>query len=71
VFVPGKSFHPSLKFVGEAGAYPSEAPGLTHKQYSRLKSLARDKHSSLLRKSVNYGRKKFYSTGPLRQEKYV
>jgi len=23
-----------------------------------------DKHSSLLRKSVNYGRKKFYSTGP-------
>ncbi len=25
--------------------------------------LARDKHSSLLRKSVNYGRKKFYSTG--------
>jgi hypothetical protein len=26
--------------------------------------LARDKHSSLLRKSVNYDRKKFYSTGP-------
>ncbi len=25
--------------------------------------LARDRHSSLLRKSVNYGRKKFYSTG--------
>jgi len=23
-----------------------------------------DEHSSLLRKSVNYGRKKFYSTGP-------
>ena len=26
-------------------------------------SLAEDKHSSLLRKSVNNGRKKFYSTG--------
>ncbi len=25
---------------------------------------AKDKHSSLLRKSVNYGRKKFYSTDP-------
>ncbi len=23
-----------------------------------------DKHSSLLRKSINYGHKKFYSTGP-------
>jgi hypothetical protein len=30
----------------------------------RLKRLARDKNSSLLRKSVNYDRKKFYSTGP-------
>jgi hypothetical protein len=29
----------------------------------RLERLARDKHSSLLRKYVNYGRKKFYSTG--------
>ncbi len=26
--------------------------------------LAKDKPSSLLRKSVNYGRNKFYSTGP-------
>ncbi len=26
--------------------------------------LVRDKHSRLLRKSVNYGRNKFYSTGP-------
>jgi hypothetical protein len=26
--------------------------------------LAKDKHSSLFRKTVNYGRKKFYSTGP-------
>ncbi len=57
-----------------AGAYPSEAPfrcstlgqapGLTDKHYTRLERLAKDKHSSLLRKSVNYGHKKFYSTDP-------
>jgi hypothetical protein len=29
-----------------------------------LKRLANDKHSSLIRSSVNYGSKKFYSTGP-------
>jgi hypothetical protein len=29
-----------------------------------LERRAKDKHSSLLRKSVNYDRKKFYSTGP-------
>jgi hypothetical protein len=29
-----------------------------------LERLARGKHSSLLQKSVNYGCKKFYSTGP-------
>ncbi len=26
VFVPGKPLQPSLMFLGEAGAYPSEAP---------------------------------------------
>ncbi len=30
----------------------------------RLSWKAKDKHNSLLRKSVNYGRKNFYSTGP-------
>ncbi len=30
---------------------------------SPLESLDRDNHSSLLQKSVNYGRKKFYSEG--------
>jgi hypothetical protein len=39
-------------------------PGLARKHWTRLEKLARDKHSSLLRKSVNYGRNKFYSTGP-------
>ena len=29
-----------------------------------LEKLARDKNSSLLQKSVNYRRNKFYSTGP-------
>ena len=29
----------------------------------RPKKLAKDKHSSLLRALVNYGRKKFYNTG--------
>jgi hypothetical protein len=53
-------------FASKVGAYMSEspfrcstlgwAPGLTHKHYTRLEKLARDKH--LLRKSVNYGQKK-------------
>jgi hypothetical protein len=38
--------------------------GLTRNYWTRLERLARDKHASLLRKSVNYVRKKFYSTGP-------
>jgi hypothetical protein len=31
---------------------------------SNIRRLSRDKHTSLLRKSVNYCRKKFYCTGP-------
>ncbi len=38
-----------------------QAPGLAH---NRLALFAKDKHSSLLRKSVNYGQKKFYNIGP-------
>ncbi len=37
---------------------------LTRKHQTRLERFTREKHSSLLQKSVNYGRKKFYSTGP-------
>ncbi len=61
-------------FEGKAGAYPSETPlrcttlgwasSLTHNQMTRLERLARDKHFSLLRKFVIYGRKKFYIIGP-------
>jgi hypothetical protein len=64
-----------------AGAYPSEALfrcftvgmtplGLTHKHSTRLERLDRDKHSSLLRKSVNYSRKKFYNTKNSEGKKY-
>jgi hypothetical protein len=70
-----KLFQPSLMFAGKARAYPREAPFRcstlgrllalsTNIRLARLKKLARDKHSSLLQKSVNYGRKIFYSTGP-------
>ncbi len=36
----------------------------SHKHQTRQERFARDKHSSLLRKSVNYGRKKFYEIDP-------
>ncbi len=35
----------------------------TRKHQTRLERLARDKHSSLLQKSINYGRKKIYRIG--------
>jgi hypothetical protein len=38
--------------------------GLTRKHSTRLERLARDKHSSLLRKYVKCSRNKFYDTGP-------
>jgi hypothetical protein len=37
--------------------------GLTFKHKTRLERLARDKHSSLLRKSVNYDVKSFIGLG--------
>ena len=56
-------------FVDKARGYLSEAlfrcstlgyaPGLTHKHQTRLERLAKDKHSGLLQKSVNYSRKSF------------
>ena len=38
-----------------------QAPGLTHKHLTGLEKLARDKHSGLLRKFVNYQQKKFHN----------
>ncbi len=64
----------SVMFQGKAGAYPIEAsfmcstlgqaPGFTHKHYNRFGMLNSDKHSSLLHKSVNYGRKKVDNIEP-------
>jgi hypothetical protein len=72
VFVPGKLFQPSLYFVGKARSYPIEEPfwssylgqalGLAQYHYYTLDLLARKK--SLLRKFVNYNRKKFKTLAP-------
>ncbi len=52
--------------LGQAPALPANIRlGL------KLERLARDKHSRLLRKSVNYSRKKFYRTGPYQLEKLL
>ncbi len=70
----GNPFQPSLMFACKAEAYPSEAlfrcstlgqaPGLTRKHQTRLQKLARDKHSNLLQKSVNYRQKSFITLAP-------
>ncbi len=52
MFLLDKPFQPSLMFAGMAGAYKSEVP------FRCSTSLGKDKHVSLLRKFVNYGRKK-------------
>jgi hypothetical protein len=74
LFVPARHFQPSLMFVRKAGVCLSKAPfgystlwlalGLMHKDWTRQERPAREKHSSLLRKSVNYGRKKSYNVCP-------
>ncbi len=71
MFVPGRPLQPRQMFVVKAAAYPSEAPfrcstlgsapGLTRKHWTWLERPARNKHTSLLRKIVNYGRKTFYN----------
>ncbi len=60
-------------FADKAGADPSEVPlrcsgasGATvgyYKLKTRPGRLAKDKHSSLLQKSINYDSKKFYGIG--------
>ncbi len=72
-FVPGKRFQHSLMLVGKARSLSySGAPekcftqvssGLTCKYYTWSERLASEKHSGLLQKFVNYGRKKFYNIG--------
>ncbi len=65
MFVLGKLYQPSLVFVDKArsltysGAreryFTKVSSGLTDTHQTRLERLTRDKHSSLLRKFVNYG----------------
>ncbi len=80
ILVISKSVYPWQAFpalsdvCGEARSLPQSVAhercftrvgsALTCKHQTRLERLARDKHFSLLRESVNYDRKKFYSTGP-------
>ncbi len=74
MFVPDKLFKPSQLFVGEARNIPlSGTPercfsqlgfGLTCKHLTRLEKLVRDKHSSLLWKSVHYRQKSFIILAP-------
>jgi hypothetical protein len=70
MLVAGKPVQSSLVFVGKAWSGAPErcftwvGSGLTRKYWTRLERLAKDKHSSLLQKSINYGCKKFNSTGP-------
>jgi hypothetical protein len=74
VFVLGTLFQSNLIFAGKARSLPlSEAPeryftqicsGLTYKHYTRLEEFARDKHSSLLEKFVNYSCKTLGPVGP-------
>ncbi len=70
------SLQASLMLVSKTKAYlneplfrcstPGKVPGLTHKRLTRLEGLARGKHSSLSRKSVDWGHEEFYNIEPRR-----
>ncbi len=62
MFVSGKSLYISLMFVGGAKVLHVDS-GLARKHLTKLERLARDKHSSLLQKIVNYGVKSFMTLG--------
>ncbi len=66
MFVPGKPFQTSLKFVGKDRSLPwVKTPvlsfGLTHKHWKRLKDL---QGRNTLAYCENYGRKKFHNIEP-------
>ncbi len=67
---PWQAFPAQCSVCGQGRSLPygrstlGQVPRLTHKQQTRLKRLAISKHSSLLRKSVNYDCNKFYDIGP-------
>ncbi len=72
--VHGKPFQSCLLFAGKPRSLPYSnaiqrffnrvSSCFTNRHQTWLERLALDKHSSLLRKFVNYGRKKFYNIGP-------
>ncbi len=74
MFVSVRPLQPSLIFVGKTRSLPKRCTfhllhsrvgsSLTCTHYTKPQRLAVDKRSSLLRKFVNYGRKKFYNIGP-------
>jgi hypothetical protein len=51
-------------FASKAGTYPSKAHLFYLQAVDEAKRHAKDKHPSLLRKLVNYGRKTFYNIRP-------
>ncbi len=68
--VPGKLFQPKLMFEGKARSLTEHLKVLhlgrlwpIFKHQTTLEKLAMGKHSSLLPKFVNYGRKKLYNIG--------
>ncbi len=63
MFVPGKPFQPSLVIAGKARTYISEAPTNTRLAWNGLPGA----NALALQISINYGRKKFNSTGPRRK----
>ncbi len=73
MFVRGGLFQPKLTFVGKARSLPHYGAGercftqiyyiLTCKHSTRLEKPAKDKHPSLIRTFINYGRKKCYNIG--------
>ncbi len=76
VFVCNKLFQPSLMLQVKPRAYPRVehltescftrvGSCLAHKHFTRLEKHVTDKHSSLSRKSVNYGQRKFILQEPV------
>ncbi len=74
MFLLGKPFKTIRIFVGKARSLPKSVSsekdftwvgsGLSNKHLTRLEKLARSKHSSLVRKFITYGRKKFTTLAP-------
>jgi hypothetical protein len=74
VFGSDKRFHPSLMFASKVKSFPKRgetescSTWVGSRPYPQKLDLGgkacQDKHSSLLRTFVNYGRKKFYNIGP-------